>query len=79
MSAGQTRQTPPSWQAHPPGQTPLGRQTPPGRVPWADTPPGRPPERRLDATLKEYEWKLNFKSDYSPIANQSSKPIIATQ
>ena len=36
-------------------------------------------ERRSDTTLKEHEYKLNFKSEYSPIANQSSKPISVTQ
>ena len=36
-------------------------------------------ERRSDTTLKEHEWKFNFKSDCSPIANQSSKPIPVTQ
>ena len=36
-------------------------------------------ERRLDMTLKEYEWKFNFKSDCSAIANQSLKPTTVTQ
>ena len=36
-------------------------------------------ERRSDTTLKEHESKFNFKSDCSPIANQSSKPIALTQ
>ena len=36
-------------------------------------------ERRSDATLKEHESKFNFKSDCSPVANQSSKPIAITQ
>ena len=36
-------------------------------------------KRRLDVTLKEHEWKFNFKSDVSPIVNQSSKPITVTQ
>ena len=36
-------------------------------------------ERRSDTTLKEHELKLNFKSDCTPIANQSSKPIAITQ
>ena len=34
---------------------------------------------RSDTTLKEHESKFNFKSDCSPIANQSSKPITITQ
>ena len=36
---------------------------------------------RLDTILKEHEWsmKFNFKSDLSPIGNQSSKPVTATQ
>ena len=37
-------------------------------------------ERKSDTTLKEHESKFNFKSDCSPIANQSSsKPIAITQ
>ena len=35
-------------------------------------------ERRLDATLKKHEWRFNFKSDCSPIANQSSKQTTVT-
>ena len=36
-------------------------------------------ERISDTTLKEHESKFNFKSDCSPVANQSSKPIAITQ
>ena len=36
-------------------------------------------ERRLDATLKKHEWKFNFESDCSSVANQSSKSITVTQ
>ena len=36
-------------------------------------------ERRSDTTLKEHESKFNFKSDCSPVANQSLKPIAITQ
>ena len=34
---------------------------------------------RSDTTLKEHESKFNLKSDCSPVANQSSKPIAITQ
>ena len=36
-------------------------------------------ERRSDTILKEHELKFEFKSDCSPIVNQSSKPIAITQ
>ena len=36
-------------------------------------------ERRSDTNLKEHELKFNIKSNCSPIANQSSKPIAITQ
>ena len=32
-----------------------------------------------DTTLKEHEWKFYFKSDCSPVTNQSSKPASGTQ
>ena len=33
-------------------------------------------ERKSDTTLKEHEWKFNFKSDCSPIDNQSSNQFL---